>query len=1395
MGVPKFFRWISERFPVCSQLVEKYRIPEFDNLYLDMNGIIHNCSHDNDAEIDLKIPEEKIFEKVCVYIEKLFSIIQPQKVFFLAIDGVAPRAKMNQQRARRFRSSQENVKKKLEMEEKINDSIDENDLFDSNCITPGTEFMEQLSIYLDGFIKEKMVSDPLWKRISVILSGHDVPGEGEHKIMDYIRALKSSPNHDPNTRHCLYGLDADLIMLSLVTHEPHFCLLREEVKFSNPKDSKSNKSIIMKQKWTESEAQRFYLIHISLLREYLDMEFSSLKMDLGDMYTLENVIDDFILLCIFIGNDFLPHLPHLHIHESALSHLLSIYKDLMISNRHYINLQGKLHLPTLLRFLEKMIELEKQALERHLENDEEDMDSDSDSESLVELSEEMDEIQEDDEDLLKRGEELGRKLSFKKGNVSKNSSSSTLHSNTPGKKYTVRTKECSLNSISPQQRSIVECLYTFILTSSSIQISLQSLDEFFLIGLCSKLQLKITSLAPGSFLIEKLKDPLNFNGTSIGQDAFGNDFIVEDSQRLLEKYMRLPISHIPLTQPLNKKLSLEEMWARWKTQYYIKKLEFPKDDLMPKIHQLACDYIRGLQWVLSYYYEGLVSWSWYFPYHYTPFISDLVELSPENIKLEFELGEPFSPFEQLLSVLPPSSGKFLPEPLRKLMYLPDFEKFFPEDFETDFNGKKHDWEKVIKLPFIDQDLFAKKVQSNLHLLSPEELHRNQLNAALIYQWNPKSSSSKKKSTSPLFQNIVKPYEIKKPSTLFKGPCAGIVPRAGFPSLRYLKTNFYLGFHGVNIFGRKSVNESLVVNVHPKTEDTVSSACRFIGRRLYFQWPYLLYGLVVAVGSENVYYEKKSNRNMTPDEVEEFSKRKKMIDRVYYNERGIILPPMNIMLYVRKFERLKRLRDFSKVCEFASRAQWVAWDLALPEVPFEDPRVLEHPPLPLHLEYAVNTEIYLLNPNLCYGAPGKISRVHPKSKEVDGHFLLFENTHLLHLGHENMNKYASLSDVAYDLQLPPKIVSKLTGSIKVEMNSYDTWDLGLKVKIKSKNLIVPGYTRFEGENLVFSEDCYNLIYDFLKSFPTFCRKLSYDPKNGLYKPLDFHPEEPKALAHLALIKEWIDNKLPPMPLMNAANELMTQKEIFKLEKAFENSPDRHFLNDGLYSYFTHVPLSYVLKPDLASLILENQRISLGDRVLNISATGQSCVGAYGYVVGILENKRIQVRQDTSFRGGTDLGGRCAPNHGVILDWYEVLNLTQPVTLPSSQPSNISSSTSSTIKVRSSSRSSVYSHQDDMYRPQHPSLHTHPSTVSYANYSRNSGPSQSFRSPTPSNISNSEQSAQEMTNQIKNLLHISPTSTTALKSPPSSTNHPLSHSFQLNQGEFRKPSSSSEFHRRR
>ncbi|PVV02429.1 hypothetical protein BB560_003119, partial [Smittium megazygosporum] len=346
MGIPKFFRWIGERYPLISNSVSSSLIPDFDNFYLDMNSIIHSCTHANQGGAK-GVSDEEMFIKIFNYIEGLFLIIKPKKVFFMAIDGVAPRAKMNEQRSRRFKKVLE-----AEMESATfgSDPAAEQP-FDSNCITPGTEFMEKLDQCLVYFINKKITEDKDWQDVKVIYSGYRTPGEGEHKILNYIRNIRSKPETSAHIRHCMYGLDADLIMLGLLSHEPHFSLLREVVTFS--------KSDLQKKKNIKSLIQEdFILFNLSLMREYLDLEFSSLKdaeyaeNDIG--YDLERILDDYILLCMLTGNDFMRHLPGVHVGESAISLLIGLYVDIRPKLGGYLHDCGSLDLERIQRFFREL---------------------------------------------------------------------------------------------------------------------------------------------------------------------------------------------------------------------------------------------------------------------------------------------------------------------------------------------------------------------------------------------------------------------------------------------------------------------------------------------------------------------------------------------------------------------------------------------------------------------------------------------------------------------------------------------------------------------------------------------------------------------------------------------------------------------------------------------------------------------------------------------------------------------------------------------------------------------------------------------------------------------------------------------------------------------------------
>jgi 5'-3' exoribonuclease 2 len=116
-------------------------------------------------------------------------------------------------------------------------------------------------------------------------------------------------------------------------------------------------------------------------------------------------------------------------------------------------------------------------------------------------------------------------------------------------------------------------------------------------------------------------------------------------------------------------------------------------------HHISTSYLEALSWICKYYYRGVASWSWYYPFHYSPFFSDL-----EVVEIpDFQLGEPFKPFEQLMAVLPPKTSTALPAHLRYLMTSSDspIADYFPSEFEIDLTGKKFAWLGEVLLPFID----------------------------------------------------------------------------------------------------------------------------------------------------------------------------------------------------------------------------------------------------------------------------------------------------------------------------------------------------------------------------------------------------------------------------------------------------------------------------------------------------------------------------------------------------------------------------------------------------------------------------------------------------------------------------------------------------------------------
>lgn len=169
----------------------------------------------------------------------------------------------------------------------------------------------------------------------------------------------------------------------------------------------------------------------------------------------------------------------------------------------------------------------------------------------------------------------------------------------------------------------------------------------------------------------------------------------------------------------------------WKNRYYMSKFKTSVKDV-EFINLIKKSYIEGISWVFQYYYNGCVSWEWFYPFHYAPFASDLLNISQLDIK--FHLGEPFKPIEQLLSVLPPFSSKALPECLRNLMVDPSSEiiDFYPKKMELDINGHPYSWMGVNLIPFIDDTRIRTAVKRYNHLFKEEDNIRNSFGQTLVY---------------------------------------------------------------------------------------------------------------------------------------------------------------------------------------------------------------------------------------------------------------------------------------------------------------------------------------------------------------------------------------------------------------------------------------------------------------------------------------------------------------------------------------------------------------------------------------------------------------------------------------------------------------------------------------
>ncbi|KAJ2558388.1 5'-3' exoribonuclease 2 [Coemansia sp. RSA 1933] len=780
MGVAAFYRWLTRKYPrVQSHVVEEKPQPvngvvipvdatkanpngvEFDNFYLDMNGIVHPCCHPQFKPAPKT--EEAMMIEVFRCLDRVFNMIRPRKIVYMALDGVAPRAKMNQQRSRRFRAAQEAEEKEKEMEklaEEIFQATGEKQPipekpWDSNCITPGTPFMEMLAKSLRYYIVAKLNTDPAWTDVKVILSDSNVPGEGEHKIMDFIRRQRMMPGYNPNTSHVIYGLDADLIMLSLATHEPNFMILREDVEWSQmlskPCRRCGGKGHFERDcggrgnpaAEVDPDAQPFVFANIGILREYLEVTLKPEKA-LAFPFDLERAIDDWVFLCFFVGNDFLPHLPSLEIREGAIEKLVDFWKTELHDNGGYITQCGEVDLFRVQPIIDKIAALEEKTFkdrkveeERRERRDARNNARNRNGTNLDEAAQQMAVVAAANARKIREDAEVAQK----KADAKNFAAASELKVRLAARNQSVKTPSPVpfAGGEEEEEDEVVASGFTAVATTGTKRAhengdgsTANNDEQDDAIDANNKPQ-DSGEEAEDRADTDKDDEPPTKRAKTKNQEDQEDESEAQDDARIEDDAQSSVTQDeseaSDAVDPASDQVMFHE--EGYKQRYYSLKFHISADH-KEEIHTIVEHYVRGLCWVLKYYYQGCASWDWYYPYHYAPLASDFVDL--DMMYVEFESSKPLRPFEQLMSVLPARSKHNLPEPFGPLMTEDDSPiiDFYPTDFPLDLNGKKFLWQAVILLPFIDKQRLLDSVTKVYPKLEAEESERNELGNEALF---------------------------------------------------------------------------------------------------------------------------------------------------------------------------------------------------------------------------------------------------------------------------------------------------------------------------------------------------------------------------------------------------------------------------------------------------------------------------------------------------------------------------------------------------------------------------------------------------------------------------------------------------------------------------------------
>ena len=606
---------------------------------MDTNGLVYDAvrvvgSNQGMSNDDY---ESAIIEMVCQKITAYIELVKPKSQVFIAFDGVAPVAKLNQQRERRYKSwfttiveqsinatsaHRDSGDSQYDREQKaknINKTVHK--AWNTSSITPGTQFMTKLNAQMRLFIdtQVRLQSTTGVTPIQFIYSGSDEPGEGEHKLFEYIR---NNPKYHKDTTTLIYGLDADLIMLCLnhLHVSENIYLYRDTPDFIQSLDSNLSKDDNY-----FLDIPTFACSLERLMRETKEtgvapeMSFVAPNTDAKLSVSTNKItpqviaaIDDYILMTFMLGNDFMPHFPSINLRTTGMNVLLQTYAHIFRSSGAYLvkrtsskrsggSSDGQIKTidwKQMRAFIDCLASNEHQRLiDEHKLRD-------------------------------RQSKRFGANNNHSHNDTNRNS----------GQKQPRDSKCKESTGVDLTELTGIACEKITELVSGN-----NTMADFMSIPMKDR-------------SIEKYIDPFRENWEFRYYDSLFDVNIFEGNGN-------------------------------------------PKEN--NRIRQICVNYMEGLEWTMQYYSNGCIDWRWCYKYAYAPLLTDLQRFVPhmDVTMIEEKPKSPVRDLVQLCYVLPMASHNLLPLKLSEKLKR-EYSHFYCDKLEFKWAYCKYFWEAHTELPHI-----------------------------------------------------------------------------------------------------------------------------------------------------------------------------------------------------------------------------------------------------------------------------------------------------------------------------------------------------------------------------------------------------------------------------------------------------------------------------------------------------------------------------------------------------------------------------------------------------------------------------------------------------------------------------------------------------------------------